>query len=265
MASRREYDRKRGNRHARGYGSKWTRESKAYLEEHRTCVHCGAESQCVDHIKPHRGNQRLFWSRDNWQALCLSCHSRKTKSDSPPQRSPAKRPMRFNADGSPVESDHQFYTGKAPKRWGFGIPDGIQPSAVPVTMVYGPPASGKTTYVSEHIGDRDLRISLDGCLRRIGGRKWETDQALVSRALAYRASILKGLATRQSGRAWLEMLAPTRKERDAWSQALGGVEFVKMETAKDECLRRMRADPERQHAIVELVEVTHRWFHRHTP
>lgn len=32
----------------------------------------------VDHIKPHRGDQRLFWDEDNWQALCKECHDRKT-------------------------------------------------------------------------------------------------------------------------------------------------------------------------------------------
>jgi 5-methylcytosine-specific restriction endonuclease McrA len=29
----------------------------------------------VDHIQPHRGDQRLFWDRRNWQPLCRTCHS----------------------------------------------------------------------------------------------------------------------------------------------------------------------------------------------
>ena len=32
----------------------------------------------VDHVIPHRGDQKLFWDEDNWQALCKSCHDRKT-------------------------------------------------------------------------------------------------------------------------------------------------------------------------------------------
>jgi len=32
----------------------------------------------VDHITPHRGNAGLFWSRENLQALCPVCHTRKT-------------------------------------------------------------------------------------------------------------------------------------------------------------------------------------------
>ena len=29
----------------------------------------------VDHIKPHRGDRRLFWDSDNWQPLCAPHHS----------------------------------------------------------------------------------------------------------------------------------------------------------------------------------------------
>ena len=28
----------------------------------------------VDHITPHRGDQRLFWDRANWQPLCHDHH-----------------------------------------------------------------------------------------------------------------------------------------------------------------------------------------------
>ena len=33
----------------------------------------------VDHIKPHRGDLKLFWDRSNWQALCHRHHSMKTR------------------------------------------------------------------------------------------------------------------------------------------------------------------------------------------
>jgi 5-methylcytosine-specific restriction endonuclease McrA len=29
----------------------------------------------VDHIIPHRGDDRLFWDRSNWQALCAHHHN----------------------------------------------------------------------------------------------------------------------------------------------------------------------------------------------
>ena len=67
----------------RGYGSKWQRVSKAYLRKHPLCVKCQAQGRyvqatVVDHIVPHRGDKNLFWNESNWQALCKSCHDRKT-------------------------------------------------------------------------------------------------------------------------------------------------------------------------------------------
>jgi 5-methylcytosine-specific restriction endonuclease McrA len=35
----------------------------------------------VDHIEPHRGDQRTFWNPLKWQLLCASCHSIKTASE----------------------------------------------------------------------------------------------------------------------------------------------------------------------------------------
>lgn len=67
----------------RGYGSKWQRTSKSYLREHPLCVEClrqGKYTQATvtDNIVPHRGDDKLFWDSNNWQALCKPCHDRKT-------------------------------------------------------------------------------------------------------------------------------------------------------------------------------------------
>lgn len=70
---------------ARGYNSKWRRESKRYLSAHPLCVMCAKKdppqyinATVVDHIVPHRGNQLLFWDTNNWQSLCKECHDTKT-------------------------------------------------------------------------------------------------------------------------------------------------------------------------------------------
>ena len=67
----------------RGYGSRWQKASKAYLQSHPLCVACVkmgryTKATVVDHIVPHRGDQKLFWDQSNWQALCKKCHDRKT-------------------------------------------------------------------------------------------------------------------------------------------------------------------------------------------
>jgi 5-methylcytosine-specific restriction protein A len=62
----------------RGYGGAWRKAREAFLSQHQRCASCGAPATVVDHITPHKGDQRLFWSRSNWQALCVVCHGRKT-------------------------------------------------------------------------------------------------------------------------------------------------------------------------------------------
>ena len=69
-------DRARPSAAARGYTSVWQKASKRFLAKHPTCARCHAPATLVDHIKPHRGDQALFWdSAGNWQSLCTSCHS----------------------------------------------------------------------------------------------------------------------------------------------------------------------------------------------
>ena len=51
----------------------------AYLNTHALCAHCQrAAATVLDHVRPHRGDTLLFWDQSNWQALCVTCHNRKT-------------------------------------------------------------------------------------------------------------------------------------------------------------------------------------------
>ncbi len=83
----------------RGYGYKWQKARAEYLAANPWCVYCLAKrgitttnpehqleqalasggmptrANVVDHRMPHRGDQKLFWDRKNWQGLCSPCHS----------------------------------------------------------------------------------------------------------------------------------------------------------------------------------------------
>lgn len=71
-----EADARRPTARERGYDSKWDTERAAYLKAHPKCVRCPAPATVVDHIVPHKGDRKLFWSRSNWQPLCRTCHGR---------------------------------------------------------------------------------------------------------------------------------------------------------------------------------------------
>lgn len=63
----------------RGYGYRWQKARAAWLKKHPLCVfHLEqdqvVEATVVDHKVPHRGDQKLFWSKSNWQSLCKTCH-----------------------------------------------------------------------------------------------------------------------------------------------------------------------------------------------
>ena len=76
-------DRMRGGADARGYNAQWRKARTAFLKRHPLCVECLRNGKLspatvVDHIIPHRGDQKLFWDEGNWQPLCKACHDRKT-------------------------------------------------------------------------------------------------------------------------------------------------------------------------------------------
>jgi 5-methylcytosine-specific restriction protein A len=63
------------------YGKRWQRLRLAFLKANPLCVMCLARgftvaAQVVDHIKAHKGDLKLFWDRNNWQALCKLCHDK---------------------------------------------------------------------------------------------------------------------------------------------------------------------------------------------
>ena len=60
---------------------RWRKVRKEYLQYHPACSDCGRMATVVDHIVPHRGNEDLMFDMGNFQALCKSCHGRKTARD----------------------------------------------------------------------------------------------------------------------------------------------------------------------------------------
>lgn len=79
----RERDKGRESAYQRGYNTTWRKYRTMFLKRNPLCKYCNHRGKTVpatevDHIIPHRGNKELFWNPNNHQALCKSCHSRKT-------------------------------------------------------------------------------------------------------------------------------------------------------------------------------------------
>jgi 5-methylcytosine-specific restriction protein A len=62
--------------HVAAITHEWRKARTEFLTTRPYCRMCGSNANVVDHIIPHRGNDRLFWDRTNWQPLCTPCHNR---------------------------------------------------------------------------------------------------------------------------------------------------------------------------------------------
>jgi len=66
--------------HAKLYNSKIWRAMRLHqLFRFPICLYCAElgiikAATVADHIKPHRGNKKLFYDPENLQSLCKKCH-----------------------------------------------------------------------------------------------------------------------------------------------------------------------------------------------
>jgi 5-methylcytosine-specific restriction protein A len=215
----------------------------------------------VDHVERHFGDPQKFWN-GKLQSVCRSCHEVRKKFIEARGFSRDVDPL----TGWPKDPQHPANLPRSAfKRFGFGIPHNLQRSKIPVTLICGPPAAGKSTWVETHRQPGDVVISLDECKLKVGGRMWDIDRRIWRRALAYRDAMLRTLAMKDHGQAFVVVGAPTQAERDAWCAALGVTpdRVIVLATPADECIRRLRADPARAHAVPDLTNGVQRWWHLH--
>lgn len=245
-------DRARGSARQRGYTSKWEKESKVFLAlpgNSRCACGCGRIADVVDHKVAHKGDQRLFWSRSNWQPMAKSCNSRKAVRSE-------------GGFGNPVKVDGRQAMSEASRE--RSRPLGLRPSAIPLTIVFGPPAGGKTTYVQERAGPDDLVIDLDVIRMQVSGLPmYQGRQEWVEPALLRRNALLRSLATDTAhARAWFIVSAPTREERQWWTDQLKPVHAELLAPPLDVCIDRITRDARRSGQHEAFIGLARQWFER---
>jgi 5-methylcytosine-specific restriction endonuclease McrA len=82
-----------------------------FLTRYPHCLFCARAGRrtlatVVDHIRPHRGDQRLFWAGNNLQALCKPCHDSTKKHVEAHGYSPD-----IGLDGLPLDPQHPANRG----------------------------------------------------------------------------------------------------------------------------------------------------------
>lgn len=240
-AVKREQDARRGSSTSRGYGADWRRLRDAFLKKHPLCLFCDdvgliTEATVVDHIISfaERPDLRLEWS--NLRSLCKECHDRRTARD-------------------------QAFGGRG-ARW----PDWLRPSAVPLTIVCGPPASGKSTLVWDRAKPGDLILDLDDIAADLSGQRshsWSSEW--LAPALRERNELL-GRLSRSScpwPAAWLIVSEPKAERRQWWWSTMKPEQIIVMETSIDRCMARIRADAERAERRAVWDAAVTKWWSRY--
>lgn len=210
----------------------------------------------VHHKKAHKGDVRLFYDPNNLECVCKHCHDGDLQSTEARGYS-----TKMGDDGWPVDTKHpcnrQVQSTNVVTK--INMPTFDMPS-IPVVLVCGPPGSGKTTYAQEHSIDGDTIVDLDDFKESVGGKRWDTSFTITKAAMRRRDAMLASLHKRQSGSVFVIISGRTHDERDQWSKALGGADIVVLDTSMAECIRRVRADKDRSHAVKQLIDSIVKWF-----
>ncbi|WP_228181979.1 AAA family ATPase [Streptomyces anulatus] len=204
---------------------RWAPLRDQVLSEEALCrAGCGHPPNVVDHIRPHRGDDQLAFDRANCQAMCKPCHDSKTAHET-------------------------GFAGGGTKRL----------TTAHVTLVCGPPCSGKTTYVRDRAQPGDLVVDWDTIAQALGSpHPWDHPPALTPFIAEARDAVTARLGRSHAvDQAWLIATAPRESDRQRLAPA--GAHVVVLATSEDECVRRARQD-NRPAGTIEAIES---WWRTH--
>ena len=185
--------------------AKWKRVRLQFLFSNPRCIMCIASGKQtpaneVDHIIPHCGDADLFWSEENYQSLCKSCHSSKT-----------------------------FYETIKTTR----LPKNIKPLSNNIIILFGPPCSGKTTWANTQTAKV---IDFDEIKRDISGQNpYDMDSKYLSMCIAVRNKMIR--ETR--GSLIIIGTLADRNAREDWIKKLNAKSYM-MVTPEYVCINRLK-------------------------
>jgi 5-methylcytosine-specific restriction protein A len=230
---RRQHDEKRGTTAERGYGHTWQKLRLMILRNEPLCrdpfgTHADLKQTVVATEVDHIVPLSAGGSntKGNLMPLCGECHRRKTAIDG------TRR---------------------------------LRPSKVATTIIAGPPAAGKSTFVSEHKGANDLVVDVDWLFRALsGGLEWyDKPDVLLPFVFEARDAVLARLGRASDVRkAWVITSEP---DIEAVKELRGllDCEAIMMETSLSDCIKHIHSDPRRQARAGLWENLIRDWFDKY--
>lgn len=151
----------------------------------------------------------------------------------------------------------------SPMLAGLLHPENMKAAAIPLFMVCGPAASGKSSYVERRAQAQDLVIDLDAIASRLAGSSLHCwDRIWLEPALRERNKLLSAISRQPCAwaRAWLIVGEASAARRQWWHDKLCPQSIIVLETTQSVCHARIAADPERAGVRAEAGEAVAMWW-----
>lgn len=228
------------------YKSKAWQDTRKYIFDkyNGICQKCGEPGEEVHHIiflRPSNiDDPDIALGEDNLILLCKNCHSLEHQKTNPGFKK--RRPLRITADGLYFDENGELLEVK-------------------VRIVYGAPASGKTTYVKQNMAKGDLVVDLDYIKQAISFcDRDDVEEGLVDVAIEIRKLLYNLIENRKVAckNVWVIAGLPRRQEREELASRLRG-ELVFIESTVHECLERVDRDHSRTDKL-EQRRIIDSWF-----
>lgn len=134
-----------------------------------------------------------------------------------------------------------------------------------IFLIYGPPLSGKTTYVLEHMQRGDLVVDMDKLFSAISLLpEYDKPNELLKNVFGVRDLLIDNIKTRYGKwrSAWIVGTYPDKYKREQIANATGAT-IIFCEATRDECMQRLEADEGRRNRREEWTEYIDKWFERY--
>lgn len=135
-----------------------------------------------------------------------------------------------------------------------------------IYLVYGPPMSGKSTYVKENILRGDIVIDMDRLYEAVTMLPYyDKPDQLFNNVIGLHNQLLDNIKTRfgKWTNAWVIGGYADKHKREKIANDIGA-ELIFCDVSQDECLRRLKEDEGRQYRQDEWEGYINKWFESYT-